>query len=617
MNVDGRVVAIVGPNEAGKTSLLRGLLHLNASGDFAADERTRGSEVPDGPVLWARYLLGEEDLQALAHLPGAKQAKWFIANKYANGEVIGHIEPSTITRDLGPRRRIVKLLRRAAAHRAMEGVAPIEGNPPLADALSGLADELHTDQETLQSDGMIRAVAHRIRAEETEDFPKYVKDLPDRLELLADNESAPRPHQEAVKILYGLQPEFFLFSEAERSLQSDYDLNVHAEDPPVALRNLAQLAKLDLIAMRDAVQAEDFGRAEHLEEQANERLEQAFDEAWRQSGVSPRLRLEGPLLRILVSASAGGYTSYAERSDGLRWFIALLTYTTLNPREVRPVLLVDEAESHLHYDAQADLVRVFSQQETVAKIIYTTHSAGCLPEDLGTGVRVVVPSEDGTSEIQNQFWTGGPGFSPLLTAMGANVLAFTPSRYAVIAEGASEVILLPTLLREATDKDVLPFQVAPGLAELAPSAVDSLDLEAARIAYFLDGDRAGREIKKKLKKGGVPEDLIVSLGGKSSELVLEDLLEVQVLVTALNEELERSYGLGDELSASDLPARGRPAAVKAWCEKRGVNAPSKTALAYRLLELRSDGIPLLAPNRKETLSQAHEGLRQALGLDSD
>ena len=616
MNVDGRVVSIVGPNEAGKTSLLHGLLHLNASGDFGSAELSRGQPTHEGPILWARYLLEPEDLDAIRHLPGAKQARWFVASKLVEGELLGRVEPQTITRDLAPRKRTVKALRRAASQRAIQDVVSVEGNAALDEALTELSDALDSDQETLPGIAdKLSQVAERLTTELPGDAPKYVRELPARLERLAEHEQALRPHHQAIAILFDRQPEFVLFGNAERSLQSDYDLNTNADEPPVALRNLAKLAKLDLSAVRDAIHAADFGLAEHLEEQANKRLAEVFGEAWRQSGVSPRVRLDGSVLRILVSATSGGYTTFAERSEGLRWFVSLLTYTTLNPSEIPPILLVDEAESHLHYDAQADLVRVFSQQRTVAKIIYTTHSAGCLPQDLGTGVRVVLPTDDGTSSLRNHFWTEGPGFSPLLTAMGANVLAFTPTRFAVIAEGASDVVLLPSIFREVTDDEVLGFQVAPGLAQLTLQAVGELDLEAARVAYIVDGDEAGREIKKKLKRGGVPDALIITLGGTSGKLVLEDTLQGEVYVTAVNQELTRSYGEKKmSFPESALPPKGRPAALEAWCAEQGIAPPRKTAVAYRVLDLHANGTPIVAANRQTALARTYRELREALKL---
>jgi predicted ATP-dependent endonuclease of OLD family len=99
---------------------------------------------------------------------------------------------------------------------------------------------------------------------------------------------------------------------------------------------------------------------------------------------------------------------------------------------------------------------MLDRQPIAQQVIYTTHSAGCLPPDIGTGVRPIIPSESGgTSTLSNSFWTEGPGFTPMLLAMGASAAAFAPTRYAVLTEGASDMLLLPTLLREATGRDLM------------------------------------------------------------------------------------------------------------------------------------------------------------------
>jgi predicted ATP-dependent endonuclease of OLD family len=277
-------------------------------------------------------------------------------------------------------------------------------------------------------------------------------------------------------------------------------------------------------------------------------------------------------------------------------------------------LLVDEAESHLHYDAQADLIRVFSQQRSAAKVIYTTHSAGCLPQDLGTGVRVVVPADNGSSKLRNHFWTEGPGFSPLITAMGASVLALTPTRFAVIGEGPSEAIMLPSLFREVSQRDDLGFQIAPGLAEIKPSAVTELDLEGAHVAYVVDGDKGGRAIRRKLEKGGVPADLIVTLGGPSSKAVLEDMLKKDAYLRAVNLELARSHGKEIQMPSQALPDLERPSAVEVWCAKNDVEAPNKPAVSYRILELCAEGVQVVAGNRSAALLRTYEALGKALKL---
>ena len=134
-----------------------------------------------------------------------------------------------------------------------------------------------------------------------------------------------------------------------------------------------------------------------------------------------------PCSESTVSNPAGGYSTLDERSDGLKIFVSLLALTATQQSEVPPIVLIDELERHLHYDAQADVVQVMSTQTVIPQIIYTTHSAGCLPEDIGAGVRLVGTNDGANrSTVENRFWSTGPGFSPLLIGMGASSLAFRP-----------------------------------------------------------------------------------------------------------------------------------------------------------------------------------------------
>jgi len=143
-----------------------------------------------------------------------------------------------------------------------------------------------------------------------------------------------------------------------------------------------------------------------------------------------------------------------EHSDGLLQFVALRSFVEEERREGRPiVLLIDEAETHLHYDAQADLVSVFEEQSEALAVIYTTHSAGCLPRDIGVGIRAVAPAyadKDGVrkqtdiSQIISSIWEQGQDFSPLLLLLGASAFAFSATRFAAITEGPSDAMLLPS-----------------------------------------------------------------------------------------------------------------------------------------------------------------------------
>ena len=266
---------------------------------------------------------------------------------------------------------------------------------------------------------------------------------------------------------------------------------------------MAALAGLDLDSLLKAIEDGDGGRREMLIEKANSRLKQAFEESWNQSSVFIRVSIQGYSFEARVSLpDESTYTEISDRSDGLLWFAVLCVFLSNVAQEsgVKPILLVDEAETHLHYDAQADLIGVFTSQRLAAKIIYSTHSAGCLPRDLGNGIRIVVPEKDTErSVVKNNVWESSePGFSPLVYGMGATTFAFLPARHVLFGEGLSDAMLYPTLFRRTTGLSSLEFQIVPGIAFAGPARMSGMQTDGGAVAYIVDGDSAGSELRTNL-----------------------------------------------------------------------------------------------------------------------
>ncbi|MCK7638059.1 hypothetical protein M0E82_08625 [Corynebacterium sp. P7202] len=160
-----------------------------------------------------------------------------------------------------------------------------------------------------------------------------------------------------------------------------------------------------------------------------------------------------------------------------------------------------------------------------------------MPPDLGTNIRAVVPDPENEqwSSIEASFWTKGPGFSPLMLAMGASAAAFSVARRVVLAEGATEMLILPSLIKRAIEVEDLDYQVAPGLSETPISMYRDLDLEAARVAFLVDGDDGGERLRRKLISQGIPEERIVTLGAPTLENLLDPDLYKKVIVDLINE----------------------------------------------------------------------------------
>lgn len=368
---------------------------------------------------------------------------------------------------------------------------------------------------------------------------------------------------------------------------------------PAPLRNLLTVAGTTAEAVWNATPGGDPATMRTLERRMNETLRSRLQPMWTQSKLTIELALNsGGILEVNIQELDSPdftVTPIAERSDGLRAFLGLVCFLIAADLPIPPVLMIDEAERNLHYDAQADLVRVLTRELQVHKVIYTTHSPGCLPLDLGTGIRVVArtPDDPATSTLENNFWTKNePGFSHLLFAMGAEAAAFSAFRRAVLAEGVSEMILLPTLLRNATDGSQLDFQVAFGLSNLsAPRAISSVALITT---FLVDGDKSGDDKKKQLVAAGVPKGHVFQLPkGKA----IEDLVDRSVYLRAVNEFLAEQ---GKSIPSDGLAKTTTIAKSVDDYARANLNLPggvSRKIIASRLAEF-GEKLPLNAAGRR-------------------
>jgi predicted ATP-dependent endonuclease of OLD family len=320
-------------------------------------------------------------------------------------------------------------------------------------------------------------------------------------------------------------------------------------------------------------------------------------------------------VRITVASADGEQFDLTHRSDGMRMFLALCAFLAKEGQEPKPVLLVDELERHLHYEAQADIVLMFDGRVDVSQVIYSTHSIGCLPQDLGRGVRVVMPDTSaGTSEIDN-LWIRAAGVEPLMAAMGAATLPLQPSRPLVFGEGPADALLLPSLLREAIDGQPLDYLVVSGASRISRANFEDFEASANKVIYLYDGDAAAKERRRFLNKNkGVPLDRILQLEVGST---LEDLIEPSLWVDACNEAIrviaKGDYEVTDTLRRTDVKEKQRVASLRAWCMGRGYRVPEKLKLAEIILELMTGPNPRanriwLDPRRRTGLRAVHSAI---------
>lgn len=588
-NIDGPLTAFVGFNEAGKTSILHALAWYTTGGAISPIDynRSRQPTSDDTSIVKVYLELDEADRESFASVAMDDRPTSLVLNRNRDGERYRTLVPRP-TRPVKPfaeaEERLAKCIARLAhqfAQAADEEVEdPNDWAATLAEAFRDPDAEWpeRSIAALTELSTWLKATPHGLKQ------PRDAK-LAAMLEQLHAVVTTEHPSELVWAALAPRKPEFAMFQDVDRLLETSYEISpdqrgsVHA-----AVNRLLSLADISLDAMWVHIQAGDSTKRETLLEHGNDRLRTIFDQAWNQSKVTVRFNVNGTRLEVLIKELHGGgdVTNISERSDGLKTFVALVAFLETGQHKVPPVLLIDEAETHLHYDAQADLVSALLKSVDTTQVFYTTHSPGCLPSDLGTGIRVVARDEDhaDASVIKNNFWEGeGPGFSPLLFAMGAGAAAFSVCRSAVLAEGASDMVLLPSLIRWATGLSDLEYQVAPGLANAHGSGI-RVEEVAAKVVYLTDGDAGGKDHEASLKAVGVDAKRIFRLPDGHA---VEDLVDRATYIETVNGFLER-MGQSGRFKASDVLAATPVAkAFKDWAKANRLQIPSKVEVAYALL----------------------------------
>lgn len=299
---------------------------------------------------------------------------------------------------------------------------------------------------------------------------------------------------------------------------------------------LIKVAGLDrslFVELQEAVRTKD-GYANSVVDTINAQLATSlnFPKWWSQdSQFELFVSLRELELVFMIRDRTGRSYGFDERSEGLKYFLSyFVQYLAHEDRtDGQPeILLMDEPDQFLSSSGQQDLLRIFGSFAYPAdgkrpiQVAYVTHSPFLIDKNHAERIRVLEKSEhdEGTRVVAS---ASQNHYEPLRSAFGSFVgeTAFI-GNCNLMLEGPSDQVLLAGISnwldqQGAPDLERLDLNnltlVPAGSASQVPYLVylaRGRDVRKPAVVVLLDGDDAGDEARKTIRRGGARRKPLVN-----------------------------------------------------------------------------------------------------------
>ncbi|MCH4561085.1 AAA family ATPase [Mesorhizobium jarvisii] len=585
---------LVGPNEAGKTALLRALQQINAPADVpkldplrdyprsAYNDITTGKVDPaKTPVAVAQFALDDEDKASIdgEFVTGDYVFQRNLDNGFAHYIVNAKACPKYTD--------VKKDLVRLAAH--VDGrIGTTAGTDSLRAVMEPLSHETFVfgkGAEALRA-WLESQLAHIDEANIDEEK---------RYDALLEAFTFWDRYQAALTSLRSRLPVIVLFSNYFRvrplihldHLASRIEGNLLDDDQydygnkcllnllGFSARELSNLGKAEQPAATDADglrgYRDQLDKRSYQLNAASVRLTNEIKRVWNPNPAraeADRLRVtaDGQYLKVVVEDDLGVEIELDQRSEGFQWLVSffIVFFSETNGAHKNAILLLDEPGLSLHALKQRDFRETVSRLAADNQTIYSTHSPFLVGPDELDIVRVVEMTDRkiGTKVHSTVTADDPAALLPLQEALGYDLAQslFAQQRN-LILEGLTDLWYLEAtadLLRAAGVVD-LNQKIALIPANKASKVVyyaTILHAHSLKVAALLDSDAAGDQAAK--------QDVLVSTLGAKRILRTKDIYTGEVATPEIEDVLRETLiavaesALGWDVKSKAKSQRSRP-----------------------------------------------------------
>lgn len=569
---------LVGPNEAGKSALLKALQQLSPPQgvkpfdplrDYPRSEYndiTAGRVNPDDvDVVTAHFRLEQADLEII---PDGFADVSFVATRFLTGRLECSLEggPAPVRY-----RDVTKDLSRLAAN-----LTESETHSTQLQAITG---DLHGD-DVLSPDKAdeLRNWLHDVTPNVDEDNEREEKRL-DNLNLIMERVNSAKQVTELLKerlpvfVLFSnyhrVRPRIHLTRLAARERRQDYEDEWFDYGNACLLSFLgfkaSELSRLGALNVpkgheREAIDIyqDKLDSRDYQLNAASVKLTEEIASAWNpdlEKGEAARLEVkaDAQYLKVVVVDDLGVQVELDQRSEGFQWLVSffIVFFAEAQDKHARAILLLDEPGMSLHALKQREFRRTLDRLADQNQLLFTTHSPFLVGPNELDRVRVVEMENRQKGTVVHTTLTAGDSAAliPLQEALGFDMAQslFGQSRN-LICEGLTDywyVEATAALLRESDEESLdegIALIPAHGAGKVTYFAT-IMHANKLRVAALLDSDASGDHaaaqdtLRHTLKRRGIlrTKDFYTGLV-KTPEI--EDMLRATLLRVVREEKVD-------------------------------------------------------------------------------
>ncbi len=572
MKVD-EITALIGPNEAGKSSLLQGLDSLSMDEEYGSFDLTQlegvakknlDGDLPseDIEIVWAKFALSPEDREILTKIQDGDATGLGNEPERTHLEVRkfydGFYKISVRGNDVRfPSRRVIQAAQERIGTEletlSTKAGAEHFGRQP-NNQFRGQFDEILKAANRIkvwkQQEGqqLVQKLEELLQLGYDEDFKKFIRSHVGTVRKIIDAKALrPGLEEQLYDYVLGRMPRTVYFRNYER-MEDEVaitELRQRSQKHKTIL-NFLTLAEIKLDTLEQLERTNKSQIPVYLENGCG-KATNLLREAWNQEVLDIELRyLDGRLLVFTKNSKAvETLLPPSSGSEGFQWYFGFyINFGAATKAEYKnAVLLLDDPGVYLHPAGHKQLLELFDKYlENNVMTIYSTHLPFLIPKGKLQRLRLVEKTSTARSHVTEKFWAVSDKdvLYPLRAALGITLAdSLFVGSTTIIAEGPSDGILLNGMLdlfrqrglRPLKDTEDIQILAGKGATRAKENAI-LLQIEKLPYVLVLDNDQEGQNAREEAIEDGIPEDRIVLLPGlpesKQKEFDIEDLFPSEV-----------------------------------------------------------------------------------------